>query len=129
MVEIEKQAWGASDLVKPDIGKVDVDEGFVYIRAMSAEYGLSLRGRDLQGAEIFEVIAESVCNPDGVTILTVEQVGKIPMKKLEQIVKGVFAFNKLGAKAVSEAVDELKKTDKTEDLIMTSSGHWEPTNQ
>lgn len=118
MTDAEKQAWVASDLIKPDIGKVDVDDGFVYVRALSAEYGLSLRGRDLKGKEIFEIIAESVCNPDGVTILTVEQVGKIPMKKLEQIVKGVFTFNKLSKKAVSEAVDELKKTD---DSTMTSS--------
>lgn len=107
----QKQAWIASDLVKPKIGKVDVDDGFVYIRALSAAYSLELRGKELHGQEVFEIISKSVCNPDGVTLLTNEQVGEMAITTLNQIVKGVFAFNALGQKAVADAVDELKKTD------------------
>ena len=98
-------------LLKPKINSIDVDGGFISIRALSASYALSLRGKDLQGAEMFEIISQSVCDENGDLLLTTEEVGQIAVATLTQIVKGVFIFNALGEKAASEAVDELKKTD------------------
>jgi hypothetical protein len=99
------------DLLKPKTKQIDVDGEKLTIRAMSAEYAMSLRGRNLQGADIFEVIAESVIDENGEKMLTAVEVGRIAISTLEQIVKAIFTFNALGEKAVSEAVDELKKTD------------------
>jgi hypothetical protein len=106
-----------ADLLKPKIRQIDVDESYVTIRAMSAEYALSLRGKDLQSADIFAVIAESIVDEAGAPLLTGDEVGKMAITTLEQIIKGVFAFNALGDKAVEEAVAELKKT---EDLTTNS---------
>ena len=100
-----------ADLLKPKTKVIDVDGGTLTIFALSAEYSLTLRGRDLRGAEIFEVIAVSVVDENGAPMLTAEEVGKIAISTLEQIVKSIFAFNSLGQKAVDEAVEELKKTD------------------
>lgn len=109
-------------LLKPKTTTISVDGGNLTIRALSAEYAMSLRGRNLQGADIFEVIADSIIDENGEKMLTGAEVGTLAIATLEQIVKAVFAFNKLGNKAVEEATAELKKTD---DLIMNSAGHWE----
>ena len=106
-----------ADLLKPKTKQIDVDGDKLTIRAMSAEYGYSFRGKVLHDAEIFGILAESIVDEDGNTILTAEEVGKIAMVTLEKIVKGVFEFNALGKKAVDDAVNELKKT---EDLTSNS---------
>lgn len=110
-------------LLKPKTTTINVDGGSLTIRALSAEYAMGLRGRDLQGSDIFQVIADSIVQENGETMLTGAEVGTLAISTLEQIVKGVFEFNALGKKAVEDATAELKKT---EDLIMNSAGHWEP---
>jgi len=100
-----------ADLLKPKTTVIDVDGGSLTIRAMSAEYAMGLRGKDLQGAEIFQIIADSIIDEAGNTMLTGAEVGTLAISVLEQIVKGVFAFNALGNKAIEEATAELKKTD------------------
>jgi len=110
-------------LLKPKTTVIQVDGGSLTIRALSAEYAMGLRGRDLQGADIFQVIADSIVQENGETMLTGAEVGTLAISTLEQIVKQVFEFNKLGKKAAEDATAELKKTD---DLIMNSAGHWEP---
>lgn len=111
-----------ADLLKPKTKKIPVDDGEILIRALSAAYAMGLRGKDLQGSDIFQIIADSIVDEQGNALLTGDEVGSLAVATLEQIVKGIFAFNALGEKAVSEAVTELKKT---EDLIMNSAGHWE----
>lgn len=110
-------------LLKPKKTTINVDGGTLTIRALSAEYAMGLRGRDLQGADIFDVIAVSIIDESGNQMLTSAEVGTLAISTLEQIVGQVFAFNALGKKAVDDAVSELKKTD---GLIMNSQGHWEP---
>jgi hypothetical protein len=100
-----------AELLKPKTTIIQVDDGSICIRALSASYAMGLRGKDLQGADIFGIIADSIIDEQGAPMLTGEEVGTLAISTLEQIVKGIFAFNALGDKAVSEAVDELKKTD------------------
>jgi len=100
-----------AELLKPKTKQICVDDGELTIRALSASYAMGLRGKDLQGADIFSIIADSIITEDGNQMLTAEEVGSLAITTLEQIVKGIFAFNALGNKAVAEAVDELKKTD------------------
>ena len=100
-----------ADLLKPRTTQIEVDNVLITIRALSASYAMGLRGRDMQGAEIFDVIAVSIIDENGAPMLTAEEVGKIAISTLEQIVKSIFSFNSLGQKAVDEAVEELKKTD------------------
>ena len=100
-----------AELLKPKTASIDVDGGTITIRALSAEYAMGLRGKDLQGSDIFDIIADSIVDDKGEKMLTGQEVGTLAITTLEQIIKGIFAFNKLGAKAVEEAVNELKKTD------------------
>ena len=110
-------------LLKPKTTTIEIDGGSLIIRALSAEYAMGLRGRDLQGADIFQVIADSIVDEQGNNMLTGAEVGTLAISTLEQIVKQVFEFNALGRKAVEDATAELKKTD---GLILNSAGHWEP---
>lgn len=103
-------------LLKPKTTTISVDGGSLTIRALSAEYAINLRGRDLQGTDIFEVIADSIIQENGEKMLTGAEVGTLAISTLEQIVKQIFEFNSLGAKAVEDATAELKKTD---DLTIT----------
>ena len=98
-------------LLKPKTTLIEVDGGSLTIRALSAEYAMGLRGRDMQGADIFQVIADSIIDEQGNTMLTGAEVGTLAISTLEQIVKQVFTFNALGNKAVEDATAELKKTD------------------
>jgi hypothetical protein len=98
-------------LLKPKTTTIKVDGGSLLIRALSAEYAMGLRGRDLQGADIFQVISDSIVQENGETMLTGAEVGTLAISTLEQIVKQVFEFNALGKKAVEEATAELKKTE------------------
>jgi len=111
-----------ADLLKQKTKDIPVDGGIVRITALTADYFATLRGRELKGAELFEVIAKSIVNENNETFLTSEEVGMIAMATLEQIIEGIFSFNALGKKAVEDAKNDLKKTD---DLIMNSAGHWE----
>lgn len=98
-------------LLKPKTTTIDVDGGSLTIRALSASYAMGLRGKDLQGSDIFQIIADSIIQEDGSDMLTGDEVGTLAISTLTQITTGIFAFNKLGEKAVSDAVNELKKTD------------------
>jgi hypothetical protein len=106
-----------ADLLKPKTTFIDVDGGKLAIRALSASYAMGLRGKDLQGADIFGIIADSIVDENNASMLTGEEVGTLAIATLEQIVKGIFTFNALGNKAVDEAMGELKKT---EDLTTNS---------
>lgn len=98
-------------LLKPKTTAVEVDGGTLTIRALTAAYAMGLRGKDLQGGDIFQIIAYSIIQENGETMLTADEVGTLAISTLTQITTGIFAFNKLGEKAAAEAVDELKKTD------------------
>lgn len=100
-----------AELLKPKITTVNIDGGSLAIRALSASYAMGLRGRDLQGVDIFQIIADSIIQEDGSAMLTAEEVGTLAIGTITQITKAIFEFNSLGEKAVSDAVAELKKTD------------------
>jgi hypothetical protein len=100
-----------AELLKPKTKEIDVDGGKLTIHALSASYAMGLRGKDLQGTDIFGIIADSIVDEQGNPMLTGEEVGTLAITTLEQIVKGIFAFNALGKKAIDEAMGELKKTE------------------
>ena len=100
-----------SDLLKTKTKDIPVDGGTIRITALTAEYFATLRGRELKGAELFEVIAKSIVNEENENFLTAEEVGRIAISTIEQIAAGIFQFNALGQKAVDDAVTELKKTE------------------
>lgn len=106
-----------AELLKPKTTTIKVDGGSLTIRALSASYAIDLRGKDLQGSDIFQIIADSIIQEDGSVMLTAAEVGTLSISTTTQITKAIFAFNSLGEKAVSDAVAELKKT---EDLIINS---------
>lgn len=93
-------------LVKPKTKQITIDGGDVIIRALTADESFDLRGKDVQKAEIYGVISQSLVDP----VLTVEDVGSLPAETLTKLIDEIFTFNKLGRKAVAEATEELKKT-------------------
>jgi len=101
------------ELVKQKTKVVPVEGGDVLIRALTAAEAMELRGKDLQGADIFALIAISIVDP----ILSAEDIGGLAVSVVTQLTTEIFAFNALGAKAVTDAIDELKKT---EDSITSS---------
>jgi hypothetical protein len=98
-------------LLKPKTTTIEIDGGSLIIRALSAEYAMGLRGRDLQGADIFQIIADSIVQENGETMLTGAEVGTLAISTIEQITKAIFTFNALGDKAIEDATAELKKTE------------------
>jgi len=113
----------APQVLKPDLKEIEVSGKKVYIRSLSAGYALSLRGKDLGDSHIFDLLARSICDKNGNSILTPAQAEELGLTTVNQLVKEVMSFNSMGAASVSIATDDLKKTD---DLIMNSAGHWEP---
>jgi hypothetical protein len=105
-------------LLKPKIKSIDVDDGLVSIRALNASYAISLRGKTLGDTEIFDMLSKSICNEAGDPLLTPDEVGQLALSTLNQIVKGVMAFNSMAEGAVKEATDTLKNPPS--DSIMTS---------
>lgn len=110
--------WSRDDLVKPRTKEITIEGGSMVIRALTAAEALELRGKDIQSAEIFALISQSIVEP----ALSAEDIGLLPTSLVSAITVEIFAFNGLGNKAVEEAVQELKKTD---DLILNSAGSWE----
>lgn len=98
------------ELVKPRTKEITVDGGSVIIRALTAAEAFELRGKDLQSAEIFGLIAMSVVEPK----LTPEDVGLLPASTVTTLTGEMLAFNALGPKAIEEAKEELKKTETAE---------------
>lgn len=111
--------WTRDDLVKPRTKEITIEGGSMVIRALTAAEAFELRGKDLGSAEIFELIAKSIHEP----ALSASDIGMLPTSIVTALTTEIFAFNALGKKAIDDATAELKKT---EDLIMTSAGHWEP---
>ena len=105
-------------LLKPKITSIDVDGGLVSIRALNAAYGISLRGKKLGDAEIFDMLSKSICDEEGNPMLTADEIGALALTTLEQIVKGVMAFNSMSEGAVVEATNKLKNPPS--DLTSTS---------
>ena len=93
-------------LVKPRTKEVSLEGGTIIIRALTAAEAFSLRGKDIQSAEIFGLISISVVDP----VLTPEDIGMLPTSVVTQLTTEIFAFNALGPKAIAEAESELKKT-------------------
>ena len=106
-------------LIKARTKVISIEGGTVIIRALTAAEAFELRGKDLQSAEIFGLIAKSIVDPQ----LSAEDIGGLAVSVVTQLTTEIFAFNALGEKAVEDATAELKKTDA---LIMTSAGSWEP---
>ena len=95
------------ELVKPKTKEIGIEGGSVIIRALTAAEAFELRGKDLQSAEIFGLIAKSIVEPQ----LSAEDVGGLAVSVVTALTTEKFAFNALGAKAVEDATAELKKTD------------------
>ena len=94
-------------LIKARTKEISIEGGSVIIRALTAAEAFELRGKDLQSVEIFGLIAKSIVEPQ----ITAEDVGGLAVSVVTALTTEIFAFNALGAKAVTEAVEELKKTD------------------
>lgn len=94
-------------LLAPRILAVDLPDGRIYLRALSAGYAVGLRGRTLGDADIFDMIAHSVCDAKGIPILTAADVAEMPLSSLQSILDQILAFNALAPNAAAEA---LKKT-------------------
>ena len=99
-------------LVKPRTKEITIDGGSVVIRALTAAEAFSLRGKDMQSGEIFFLIAASIVDP----VLTSEDIGMLPASVVTQLTTEIFAFNALGAKAIAEAQNELKKTQAIDEI-------------
>src|SRR5512133_3163116 len=94
-------------LVKPRTKEITIEGGSVVIRALTAAEAFEMRGKDMQSAEIFGMIAKSIVEP----VLSAEDVGMLPASTVTQLTAEIFAFNALGPKAIAEATSELKKTE------------------
>lgn len=94
------------ELVKPKTKEVPLSGGTVTIRALTAAEAFELRGKDMQSAEIFGLIARCIVQPE----LSAEDIGKMPASLVTTLTTEIFAFNALGEKAIQDATDELKKT-------------------
>jgi hypothetical protein len=93
-------------LVKPKTKEITIEGGSVVIRALTAAEAFEMRGKDMQSAEIFGLIANSIVDP----VLSPEDIGLMPASIITQLTTEIFAFNALGPKAIAEAEQELKKT-------------------
>ena len=94
-------------LVKPRTKEVPLEGGTILIRALTAAEAFELRGKDLQSAEIFGLIAKSIVDP----VLSADDIGMLPASTVTTLTTEIFTFNALGPKAIEEATEELKKTD------------------
>ena len=94
-------------LIKARTKEVTLEGGSVIIRALTAAEAFELRGKDLQSAEIFGLIANSIVEPQ----LSAEDIGSLAVSVVTTLTTEIFAFNALGSKAVEDATAELKKTD------------------
>jgi hypothetical protein len=94
-------------LVKPKTKEITIEGGSVVIRTLTAAEAFEMRGKDMQSAEIFGLIAKSIVEP----VLSTEDVGLLSASIVTQLTTEIFAFNALGKKAVAEAESELKKTE------------------
>jgi len=93
-------------LIKPRTKEISIEGGNVVIRALTAAEAFDLRGKDMQSADIFGMIAKSIVDP----VLSPEDVGLLPASTLTELTNEIFTFNALGPKAIAEAEAELKKT-------------------
>ncbi len=92
-------------LVKPKTKEITIEGGSVVIRALTADEAFELRGKDIQKAEIFGLIAKSLVEP----VISLEDVGLLPASMVTTLTVEIFAFNALGKKAIADAEGELKK--------------------
>jgi len=93
-------------LIKPRTKEISIEGGNVVIRALTAAEAFDLRGKDMQSADIFGMIAKSIMDP----VITPEDVGLLPASTLTELTSEIFIFNALGPKAIAMAEAELKKT-------------------
>lgn len=94
------------ELIKRREKTITIEGGAMVIRALTAAEAMEMRGRDFQSAEIFNLVAASVVDPQ----LSAEDIGLLPASVMNALTTEIFAFNALGPKAIEEAKDELKKT-------------------
>lgn len=93
-------------LLKPRTKEIALDGGAVVIRALTAGEAYAYRGKELGAAEIFGLIALSICEPQ----LSAEDIASMPVALVGQLTAAIFTFNALGEQAIAAAQDELKKT-------------------
>lgn len=94
-----------ADLVKSQTKAVELKEGSIIIRALTAGEAMAYRGKELGPDEIFGMLAQSICEP----ALTIDDVRALPVSIVNEIVAEVLAFNALGGNAIADAQAELKK--------------------
>ena len=86
---------------------VKFSDGVTYIKPLRAVYAISLRGKDLEDSQIFEMLAQAICDEHGNTILGAEDVGNLPLPRVTKILDAVKELNAITEGAAS---DDLKKT-------------------
>jgi hypothetical protein len=118
MVAVKRARLSKDELLKPKIKSIEIGDGLVCIRALNAEYAISLKGKDLRDDAIFDMLSRSICDEQGAPMLTPEEVGQMPIETVSEIVKGVMAFNSMSEGAAAEAKDTLKNP--TSDSITSS---------
>jgi hypothetical protein len=93
------------DALKPKTTEITIEGGTMVIRALTAAEAFEMRGKDLQSAEIFEMISKSIVDPT----LSPEDIGLLAASTLTALTTEIFTFNALGPKAITDAENELKK--------------------
>ncbi len=93
-------------MIAPRTREVALPDGSIVIRALTAGEAMGYRGKDLDAAAIFGLLAKSMVEP----ALSVDDIACLPVAMVTEITRAVFAFNALGEKAIADAADELKKT-------------------
>lgn len=99
--------WSRDDLIKARTKEITIEGETMVIRALTASEAFELRGKDLQGADIFGLISKSISEP----ALSPDDIGQLPTSIVTALTTEIFTFNGLGSKAVQDAKDELKKTE------------------
>lgn len=93
-------------LVKPRTKEITIEGGTMVIRALTAAEAFEMRGKEMNSADIFGMIAKSIVEP----VLSAEDVGMLQASTVNALTSEIFAFNALGPKAIEQATEELKKT-------------------
>jgi hypothetical protein len=109
-----------ADLLRPKIERFEIAAGSIFIRALSAGFAVSLRGKSLGDAEIFDLIARSVCSEDGTPILSAADVAEIDLATMQAIVDEIMRFNALAPGSTRDLADALKKTREASGSISSS---------
>lgn len=92
-----------AELLKPRLSTLEVNGGTITVRQVTAGYAITLRGRNLGEAEIFDLLAHAIAEPE----LTPAEIAEMPIEYLQPILNAVLELNALSD---GKAEADLKKT-------------------